>query len=133
MNTINFLFLFPLACSGLTHAADVSTKSPENSEWRLIGQSPEQQHFSPMSQINDKNVEDLGLAWNTDMPTKNGSTGVPLAADGVVYQSGALGKVFANDARTGQTLDFRRKNSISAQPRSLMGCPPDTRPGPVGG
>ncbi len=35
------------------------------------------------------------------MPTRDGMAGVPLVADGVIYQSGSLGKVFANDLRTG--------------------------------
>ena len=77
---------------------------PQDSEWRLIGLNPEQQHFSPITQINDKDVKRLGLAWSYDMPTQDGATGVPLIAGGVIYQSGVLGKVYANDLRTGKAL-----------------------------
>jgi len=85
-------------------AAGTPSAAPLNSEWRFIGNNLEQQHFSPLTQINDRTVKTLGLAWFADMPSKDGMTGVPLVADGVVYQSGAIGKVFANDVRTGKLV-----------------------------
>jgi quinohemoprotein ethanol dehydrogenase len=77
---------------------------PSNSEWRLIGGGSFEQHFSPLRQVNDTSVKRLRLAWFADMPTVDGLTGIPMVADGVVYQSGALGKVWANDVRTGKLL-----------------------------
>lgn len=76
----------------------------DHSEWRLLGRTAEMQHHSPLAQINDKNVGQLGLAWYADVPTQDGLAGNPLVADGVVYQSGALGKVWAHDVRTGKLL-----------------------------
>lgn len=73
-------------------------------EWRLIGGGSYAQHFSPLAQINQKTVTGLKLAWYADMPTIDGLTGVPLVADGVVYQSGPLGTVWAHDLRTGRLL-----------------------------
>ena len=35
---------------------------------------------------------------------RDGLVGVPLVADGVVYQSGPIGLVFANDLKTGKLL-----------------------------
>lgn len=79
--------------------------SPQNSsEWRLIGLNPEQHHFSPLEQIHTNNVAKLGVAWFADLPSKDGLVGVPLVADGGVYQSGPLGRVYANDVRTGRLL-----------------------------
>jgi len=75
-----------------------------NSEWRLFGNGHEQQFYSPLSQVNDKNVKQLGLAWFVDIPGKSGMMSNPLVADGVVYQSGAMARVFANDLRTGRLL-----------------------------
>src|ERR1700758_4354381 len=69
-------------------------------EWRLIGRDSEQHQFSPLRQITTENIKTLGLAWFADMPTKDGMVGVPLVAEGLVFQSGSLGKVFATDART---------------------------------
>jgi quinohemoprotein ethanol dehydrogenase len=72
------------------------------SEWRYLGNDVGERHFSPLRQIDAESVHRLGLAWYADLPTADGTTGVPLVADGVVYQSGVLGLVFANDVRTGR-------------------------------
>lgn len=101
---LTFVFgaiLFPFA------AAVLATDEPATGradEWRLIGRDPDQHHYSPLRQIDAGNVEKLGLAWYADMPTKDGLVGVPLVADGKVFQSGALGRAFANDLRTGKLL-----------------------------
>jgi PQQ-dependent dehydrogenase (methanol/ethanol family) len=76
----------------------------DSSEWRLLGRTPEMQHFSPLSQINSTTVKQLGLAWYADVPTDGGLLGNALVADGIVYESGALGKVWAHDIRTGRLL-----------------------------
>jgi PQQ-dependent dehydrogenase (methanol/ethanol family) len=69
-----------------------------------MGNGHEQQFYSPLTQINDKNVQQLGLAWSADLPTQDGLVGNPLVADGVVYQSGSMNRVYANDVRTGKLL-----------------------------
>ena len=93
------------AASAVETPADSSAPlPPSNSEWRLIGGGSFEQHFSPLRQINETTVKQLKLAWFADMPTADGLTGIPMVADGVVYQSGALGKVWANDVRTGKLL-----------------------------
>jgi PQQ-dependent dehydrogenase (methanol/ethanol family) len=75
-----------------------------NSEWRLYGNGADAQFYSTLKQVNDKNVGKLGLAWYVDLPTKAGLIGNPLIADGVVYQGGAIGRMYANDVRTGKQL-----------------------------
>ena len=85
-------------------ASGTEAVAASSGEWRLIGLNAEQQHFSPLKQINDKNVGKLGLAWVAEMPSKDGLVGVPLVADGVVYQSGPMGRAYANDVRTGRLL-----------------------------
>ena len=95
-----FIYGICMACS---YAQDATTRTPV-AEWRYLGNDVEEQHFSPLHQINPGTVKRLGLAWYADLPTADGTTGVPLVADGVVYQSGALGRVFANDVRTGALI-----------------------------
>jgi PQQ-dependent dehydrogenase (methanol/ethanol family) len=93
------------AASAVEAPVDLSAPlPPSNSEWRLIGGGSFEQHFSPLHQVNETTVKQLKLAWFADMPTVDGLTGIPMVADGVVYQSGALGKVWANDVRTGKLL-----------------------------
>ena len=102
-----FALLLFTSLSSAVMAAPGAQAPPSTSpkdEWRLIGGNPYEQHFSELTQINDKNVKDLKLAWYADMPTVDGLTGVPIVADGVVYQSGGLGKAWAHDLRTGKLL-----------------------------
>jgi quinohemoprotein ethanol dehydrogenase len=108
------------AASAVEAPADLSAPLPaSNSEWRLIGGGSFEQHFSPLRQINETTVKQLRLAWFADMPTVDGLTGIPMVADGVVYQSGALGKAWANDVRTGKLLW-----SYDAQIKFPMGLVP---------
>jgi PQQ-dependent dehydrogenase (methanol/ethanol family) len=75
-----------------------------SSEWPLLGHTAEMQHYSALEQINTSNVNHLGLKWYADVPTKGGLLGNSLVADGVVYQSGAQGAIWAHDLRTGWML-----------------------------
>lgn len=73
-------------------------------DWTRIGNDEHDTHYSRLSEINDTNVAGLKLEWAADMPVLDGLVGVPLVADGVVYQSGPLGLVFANELATGKLL-----------------------------
>lgn len=86
--------------NGLADAGD----APANTDWALLGNSPEMQHHSDLVEINRKTVEKLGLAWWIEMPTVYGLVGNPLVQDGVVFQGGPGGSIFANDVRTGKQL-----------------------------
>jgi hypothetical protein len=79
--------------------------SSGSSEWPLLGRTAEMQHYSALEQINSSNVNHLGLKWfaDADVPTKGGLLGNPLVANGVVYQSGAQGAIWAHDLRTGRS------------------------------
>lgn len=96
------------AFSGLVLSANIAlaaaTPAPSDRDWNLIGGNDYEQHFSELAQINTKTVGKLGLKWYADMPTRDGLTGVTLVANGAVFQSGALGKAWANDVRTGKLL-----------------------------
>ena len=81
-----------------------SAESAASQDWTLFGRDANQRHFSPLREINDKTVSRLGLAWYADIPTADGLVGEPMIADGIVYQSGTLGMVFANDLRTGKLI-----------------------------
>lgn len=73
-------------------------------DWSMIGRTPEQHHFSPLTAISDANVSKLGLAWHADLPTDDGLLANPLVADGLVYQIGAYARVWAIDVRTGKLV-----------------------------
>lgn len=92
-------------CAG-TVAAPPSTaeRQADNSNWSVLGGGADAQHYSALDQINARTVGTLGLAWHSEIPSLDGLVGNPLVDDGVVYQSGALARIFANDVRTGKLL-----------------------------
>ena len=107
--------IYALLITPASSLAATSKQQVDSTEWKVLGGSAEVQHYSQLDQINDKTVETLGLAWSANIPSLDGLVGNPLVADGVVYQSGALAKIYANDLRTGKllwqfspTLDFNR-------------------------
>jgi len=93
---------------GTAVAADTTTPklldhSSNGKDWAAYGGTFGEQHYSPLTQINDKNVSRLGLVWSIDLPPGNAST-VPIAVDGVLYFVSGLSVLRAADAATGKLL-----------------------------
>lgn len=81
----------------------------EHGEWLLHGLSGGEQRFSPLKQINDQNIKDIGLAFEfNDIVvrgrTHRGMEATPLMDDGVLYFTGPWSVLYAVDARTGENL-----------------------------
>lgn len=76
----------------------------EPGNWLAHGRNYAETRFSPLSQINQENVDELGLAWYFDTGTKRGLEASPIVVDGVMFTTGSWSVVFANDARTGELL-----------------------------
>src|SRR5215467_334955 len=76
----------------------------EPGNWMTYGRTYDEQRFSPLRQINEQNVGQLGLAWHYDLDTRRGQEATPIVVDGVMYFSSAWSKVFALDAVTGRLL-----------------------------
>ena len=70
-------------------------------EWLSYGGGMDEQRFSPLDQITDANVGELGLAWFADLDTARGQEATPLMHDGTIYVSTAWSMVKAYDAKTG--------------------------------
>ncbi|MDF1818079.1 MAG: PQQ-dependent dehydrogenase, methanol/ethanol family [Immundisolibacteraceae bacterium] len=77
-------------------------KEPGN--WMSTGRTYDEQRYSPLTEINTSNVDQLGLAWRFDLNTHRGLEATPLAIDGVLYFSGTWSVVYAVDGRTGELL-----------------------------
>jgi quinohemoprotein ethanol dehydrogenase len=77
-------------------------KTPE--EWLTHGRTYSEQRFSPLQQINAKNIAELSLAWFAELPTKRGIEATPLMANGKLYVTGSWGHVLALDAKSGEIL-----------------------------
>ena len=88
----------PVTAERIIHA----DKEPGN--WLTHGRTYSEQRFSPLTQINDQTVGNLGLAWHYDFGTNRGLEATPLVIDGVMYVTGNWSVVHAVDARNGRPL-----------------------------
>ena len=88
----------PPPTEGVTDAMLLA--APEG-EWLSYGSDYGEQRFSPLTQITDSNVKQLGLAWFADIETTRGQEATPLMHDGVLYVTTSWSLVKAYDARTG--------------------------------
>lgn len=78
-------------------------------DWPMRGRSFDGAWFSPLSDINTRNIKQLGLAWEfSDFVvrgrTHRGVEASPVLVDGVLYFSGPWGVAYAVDARTGKHI-----------------------------
>jgi glucose dehydrogenase len=67
-------------------------------------------HYAAIDQINTKNIDKLRVAWTHAMPRSvRGLQSMPLAANGVLYYSGAYNQVFALDGSSGEVIWYYRQ------------------------
>lgn len=85
---------------------DASLAAPEarQGDWLQYGRDYYEQRFSPLTEINDGNVDKLGLAWQFETATERGLEATPLVIDGIMYTTGSWSVTYAIDARTGKQL-----------------------------
>ena len=76
----------------------------QGANWLAYGRNFHEQRFSPLDQINTKNVKNLGLAWNMPLPRDHSLLATPLIIDGVMYFTGSWSVTRAVDAKTGKLL-----------------------------
>jgi quinohemoprotein ethanol dehydrogenase len=99
------------ACGGTTvskHAAVDDARllaaADDGANWMSYGRTYDEQRFSPLTDVNDSNVNQLGLEWSFDLDTARGQEATPIVVDGVMYISTAWSMVKAFDAATGKLL-----------------------------
>jgi len=94
---------------GLVSPANVDASRLHNADqdpgnWMTHGRTYTEQRFSPLKQISEQNISQLGLVWSVDLDTRRGQEATPIVVDGVMYFSTAWSKVFAVNAATGEKL-----------------------------
>jgi quinohemoprotein ethanol dehydrogenase len=88
----------PVTANSLVNAAG------NGAEWLTYGHDYAETHFSPLTQVNTKNVKRLSLALSTTTEAPQGTVeATPLMHNGVLYFSLPWNVMVAVDARTGQT------------------------------
>src|SRR5262245_36132838 len=84
-----------------TTSAERLSDQGDGADWPGYGRTFGEQHFSPLTQIDARNVQQLGLEWSLDLPTGN-SVSATLAVDGTLYFVTGYSIVQATDATTGR-------------------------------
>jgi quinoprotein glucose dehydrogenase len=98
-------FLAILLMAFLSLAAQQNNDAPlESGDWPVWGGSPENTHYSPLTQINRSNVAQLAQAWTFDTGEQGGLQTSPLIVNGVLFGISPSQKIFALDAATGRLL-----------------------------
>jgi quinohemoprotein ethanol dehydrogenase len=82
----------------------IANADAEPQNWYATNRGTGEDHYSPLSQINESNVGTLGFAWDYKTKTTRGLEASPLVIDGVMYTSGNWGMVYAVDAKTGAEI-----------------------------
>jgi glucose dehydrogenase len=86
-------------------AARLTAADTDTANWMSYGRTYSEQRFSPLKQVNDANIGQLGLAWSVDLDAEHrAQEATPLIIDGVMYVTTAWSKLFAFDAASGKQL-----------------------------
>ncbi|MFO0688100.1 MAG: PQQ-dependent dehydrogenase, methanol/ethanol family [Myxococcota bacterium] len=97
-------------------AADaLLARDAQGANWPAYGRQFDEQHYSPLAQIDRGSVGRLGLAWTLELEDVAHVMTVPLAVDGVLYVAAGYSVVHAVDARTGRLL-WRHDPEVAKRP-----------------
>jgi quinohemoprotein ethanol dehydrogenase len=95
-------------------------------DWMSHGRGWDEKRFSPLDQINEHNVGQLGLAWYDDLETMRGVQATPLVIDGVLYNESIYNIVTAYDGKTGEKL-WTYDPQVGPEWARLACCGPSSR------
>ena len=92
--------------------------APPSGDWLAFGRTPDQNRYSPLTQITPANVDQLGRVYTVDFrqrdpDTRIGQQSYPLAIGGTLFVTTNDANVFAIDGPTGRTI-WQRKPLNSA-------------------
>ena len=77
---------------------------PEPGDWMNYRRSYDVTAFSPLDEINRRNVDELRMVWSYSMRDNSRWVATPIVANGLMYVSEGSGRVVAFDARTGELV-----------------------------
>lgn len=75
--------------------------APQDGDWMSYRRTHDVQGFSPLSEINKENVDQLRLVWAYSVESDTRWVPTPVVANGIMYIAEGLGRVTAFDAATG--------------------------------
>jgi quinohemoprotein ethanol dehydrogenase len=89
---------------GWIDAERLEAVASEPEHWLTSGRDADGTYFSPLADISDANVKQLGFGWEYKLGTSRGLQATPVVIDGMMIFPGNWGKVYALDAQTGKEL-----------------------------
>ena len=92
----------PVGAAAVTAERLIADSDP--GVWLTAGRNYHEDRFSPLDQISDSNVKNLGLAWYSDIDTERGQESTPVVVDGVLYLTTAWSMVKAYDITSGAKI-----------------------------
>ena len=95
-------------------------------QWASYSRTWDEQRYSPLDQINDQNVQRLGLAWYADLETYRGVQATPIVLDGALYNASIYNIVTAYNAKTGEKL-WTFDPKVGKEWGGLACCGPSSR------
>lgn len=84
--------------------SDQLSDESNGNDWVGYGRTHSQTHYSPLSEVNEKNIVELRLAWWFDIPGVVLSISAPLEVNGILYVVTGYSVVRAFDATTGRLI-----------------------------
>src|SRR5690348_8047336 len=92
-----------LFAAGLLHAQAAKPAADTGADWPMYNRDLAGTRFSPLTQINTRNVANLKLAWSYSLKGSNASEATPIVVNGVMYFPVAT-RVVALEPETGKEL-----------------------------
>ncbi|HEV2102545.1 MAG TPA: PQQ-dependent dehydrogenase, methanol/ethanol family, partial [Candidatus Acidoferrum sp.] len=104
LNLRLLIFISLFLCLGACKKPGPSAAMSDAADWAAHGRTNDEQRFSPLSQINEQTIGQLGLLWDRELGTTRGLEATPLVSNGVIYATGEWSVAYALDAKTGEIL-----------------------------
>ena len=101
------------APANYTPITEARLKNPEPSNWLMYRGNYAGWGYSPLKQVNDKNVKDLTVAWSLTTGLQEGHQSPPIVNNGYMFVTTPGSQVIALDAKTGGEL-WRFKKDLPA-------------------
>jgi quinoprotein glucose dehydrogenase len=82
----------------------MALRAQKGASWSEYLGGPDSSHYSPLKQVNTRNVDNLQAAWSYETGDEISYTFCPLVVDSVAYVAAKQGALVALDATTGKEL-----------------------------
>ena len=103
----------------LSPVTDAQLANPPSEDWLIWRRTYDAQGFSPLEEIDKRNVSQLGEAWRTELQ-EGPNMATPLVHDGVMFLASTQDTVLALDATSGEVL-WTYEHRPTAFPSSKIG------------